>query len=264
MTRFERITDRIYRLKVPFMSVYTAVFLIKCKDSYVLVDAATTSEDALLIVDALKDAGVRSGQISHILITHAHGDHAGGLRYLCDMMPQAVVCAGSDYLRRKLSLDNFDLLSDGREISDGIFAVSLPGHSADSYGYLDKRDGTLISGDAVQLCGIGKYGTGLSSFEDYFATLDKIDAMKLDTLVCSHDYYPHGCTAEGEEIARYISDSESYARYICTEIDACVSRGLCDAVAICEIIKEKNRSVSPDMPQLQVSTVRAYLNKEKR
>ena len=84
MTRFERITDRIYRLKVPFMSVYTAVFLIKCEDGYVLVDAATTSEDALLIVDALKDAGVRSGQISHILITHAHGDHAGGLRYLCD------------------------------------------------------------------------------------------------------------------------------------------------------------------------------------
>ena len=263
MPCFERITDRIYRLKVPFMSVYTSVFMIRHNDGYALVDAATTSEDAILIADALREASAKVDQISHILITHAHGDHAGGLRYLCDKLPNAVVCAGSEYLRDKLSLERFERLYDGREICDGIVAVSLPGHSADSYGYLVTEDRCLLSGDAVQLCGIGKYGTGLSSFDDYFATLDRISNMQLDTLVCSHDYYPHGCKADGDEIAIYISDSEKYARYICREIDACISRGLGSADEICESIKKKNRLISVDMPQLQVSTVRAYLNKKR-
>ena len=177
MPRFEKITERIYRLKVPFESVYTAVFLIKCRDSYMLVDAATTSEDAGIILDALADASVELDLVSHILITHAHGDHAGGLRALRDAIPHAVVCAGSEYLRDRLSLDQFEALSDGDEICDGIVALSLKGHSADSYGYLDVESRCLVSGDAVQLCGIGRYGTGLSSFEDYLATLDKIDVM---------------------------------------------------------------------------------------
>ena len=92
MPRFEKITDRIYRLKVPFESVYTAVFLIKCKSGYMLVDAAATSEDARLILDAIREAQIDAEQISHILVTHAHGDHAGGLCVLRDALPKALVC----------------------------------------------------------------------------------------------------------------------------------------------------------------------------
>ena len=259
MPCFEKITDRIYRLKVPFESVYTAVFLIKYKSGYMLVDAATTSEDARLILDAVKEAGIDVEQISHILITHAHGDHAGGLRTLCDALPWAFVCAGSDYLRDRLSLERFDLLFDGQEISDGIVALFLSGHSADSYGFFDENSRCLISGDAVQLCGIGRYGTGLYSFDDYLATLKKLAEMDIDILVSSHDYYPHGAIAEGSDVFVYISDSERYARYIMNEVELCIRDSVCDAQVITERIREKNRAYDPRFPSLQTSTVRSYI-----
>ena len=263
MPRFEMITDRIYRLKVPFQSVYTAVFLIKCRDGCMLVDAATTSEDAVLILDAVKELGVDIGCVSHILITHAHGDHAGGLRALCDATPHAVVCAGSEYLCERYSLERFELLQDGAEIYDGITAISLSGHSPDSYGYFDVESGCLISGDGVQLCGIGRYGTGLSSFDDYLSTLDKIAGMQPSMLVCSHEYYPYGSIAVGDELKRYIADSIRYARYIIREIDECVLRGVTDAALICDHIREKNRQFDSKMPILQLSTVKAYINAKK-
>ena len=259
MPRFEKITDRIYRLKVPFESVYTAVFLIKCKSGYMLVDAAATSEDARLILDAIREAQIDAEQISHILVTHAHGDHAGGLCVLRDALPKALVCAGSHYLRERLSLERFALLSDGQEIAEGIVALSLSGHSADSCGFFDKDSRCLISGDAVQLCGIGRYGTGLYSFDAYLATLKKLAEMSIDILISSHDYYPHGAIAQGGEVGVYISDSERYARYIMSEVEQSVREGICDAQAITERIRDKNRADDSCVPLLQGSTVRSYM-----
>lgn len=263
MSCFEKLTDRIYRLKIPFENIYTAVFLIKHDGGFMLVDSAATSDDARIILDALKEASVTPESVSHILITHAHGDHAGGLCTLSEAMPLAVVCAGSDYLRRRLSLERFELVSDGQEICGGIVALSLSGHSADSFGYLDREYGVLISGDAVQLCGVGRYGTGLSLFDEYLRTLDKIDCMRLDMLICSHDYYPHGAIATREDIKEYIEDSRRYAQYIISEADSFVDRGIFDAIAVCERIRAKNTTLDPNIPPLQVSSVRAYLNTKK-
>ena len=42
---FERVIGRIYRLKIPFDTVYTSVFLVASESGAVLVDCATTSAD---------------------------------------------------------------------------------------------------------------------------------------------------------------------------------------------------------------------------
>ena len=74
----------IYRLKVPFENIYTSVFLIKAEDGDILVDCATTDQDVdEHIAPALQQLGTDISKVKKIVITHKHGDHAGGLGSLC-------------------------------------------------------------------------------------------------------------------------------------------------------------------------------------
>ena len=43
----------------------------------------------------------------------------------------------------------------------------------------------------------------------------------------------------------------------------CVLSGVTDAAFICDHIRNKNRELDPEIPSLQVSTVKAYLNTKK-
>lgn len=262
MPYFEQLTYRIFRLKVPFENIFTTVFLISYEDGYMLVDCATTAEDAEIILGAADSMGIDRNKITHILLTHAHGDHAGGLRHLMPKLPNATVCAGSRYAADRLGLERFLLLSDGQRVADGIDAVSLSGHSSDSVGYLDTESMTLITGDAVQLCGVGRYGCGVGDIDAYLATLEKIAGMKLDRIIVSHDYYPHGAVAEGrEDINRYLSDSRAYAEHILRECKANAEKGVVDSYAVCDLIRAKNAEADPSIPPLQVSTVAECMKK---
>ncbi len=263
--RFETLTDRIYRLKVPFENIYTAVFLIKTARGYMLVDCATTKDDVdTVIMPALDLINVKREEITHILITHPHGDHAGGLRHILPYMAEACVCAGSNFIKERLAPASFMCVSDGQQIDDGIMAVSLQGHCADMIGYLDTRTRTLISGDGLQEYGVGRYGCGLGSCDSYLCTLDKVAGMDIDTLIASHDYYPHGSTARGrEEISRYVNTCREYAIYIMRISDENTSRGITDEKIITDTIRENNTTVDPDIPPLQYSTVKNYISRHR-
>ena len=58
MSTFKKVSNYIYRLEVPFFTVYTSVFLVVTKDGMALVDSATTAEDVdEWIVPALAELG---------------------------------------------------------------------------------------------------------------------------------------------------------------------------------------------------------------
>ena len=85
MNAFERETDRIYRLKVPFEELYTSVFLIESERGAILMDCATTAEDVdSCILPALKQMGYAPSDIWAIVLSHRHSDHAGGLARLLE------------------------------------------------------------------------------------------------------------------------------------------------------------------------------------
>ena len=80
MSRFCKQTDGIYRLKIPFDTVYTSVFLIETDKDDILVDCASNARDVdEFIVPALENMGKKMADIKAIVLTHRHGDHAGGL-----------------------------------------------------------------------------------------------------------------------------------------------------------------------------------------
>ena len=93
---FIKDSERIYRLRVPFMSVYTSVFLAVAQGEVFLVDCATTESDVRdIIVPALERLGYSLPDVSALVLTHPHSDHAGGLdALLSPPAPQSGRSAG--------------------------------------------------------------------------------------------------------------------------------------------------------------------------
>lgn len=256
MIKFENITDDIMRLKVPFENIYTAVFLVKCNGGYVLIDAASGQHDAEeIIIPAIKEyAGL--DEIKYIFCTHLHGDHGGGIRFLLPFLNNAKVAAASKRAIELYGEEKVLTVSDGDDLL-GLKVVHLPGHSPDACGIMDARTNTFISGDAVQLYGITRYGCGVGMPGEYIRSLKRLLDMPIDTLVASHEYYPLGSVATGDGVHIYINeaifDFERISKF------AISNKELGDAVAITAAFMSEARKSEPDIPSLQSSTVRAIL-----
>lgn len=174
MTTFEQQIKDIWRLRVPFDTVYTSVFLIKTETDMILVDCATTADDVdTYIVPALSQLGISLQEVGTIVLTHRHTDHAGGLTRILDHAP------------------NIEVVSDIRTLCDKISTYPMAGHTADCIGVLDKRTGTLISGDGLQGAGVDKYRCSLKAPEAYLETLLRIDIdQDIQNILFSHAYEP--------------------------------------------------------------------------
>ena len=172
---FKKEIGEIYRLKVPFESVYTSVFLIKTPNANVLMDCATTESDVKQwIIPALSDAGLSMLDVNYLVVSHEHGDHAGGLQTLLELNPNLkVIKIGDD-----LCVDELEL-------------YELKGHTLSCVGILDKKTGTLISCDGLQGAGVGKYRCWYDSREEYLKTIKKIkDDQRINNVLFSHEYEP--------------------------------------------------------------------------
>ena len=172
--RFEKVIDGIYRLKVPFDTVYTSVFLVTSGSGAVLVDCATTDSDVDgYIIPALADMGYEAADIKAVVVTHNHGDHAGGLERILHHAP------------------DIEVIREARELFDGILTYPLYGHAKEMIGLLDARTGMLISGDGLQGAGVDKYRAYAEDKAAYHETLERIKKdVRIKNLIFSHAYEP--------------------------------------------------------------------------
>jgi glyoxylase-like metal-dependent hydrolase (beta-lactamase superfamily II) len=198
MSEFIKETGRIYRLKVPFMSVYTSVFLVKTENGAILVDCATTEDDVKdYIVPALKKLGYEITDINAIVITHSHSDHAGGLDTVTALAPDIKIVTGV------------------ADFGDGICTYPLAGHTEDFIGVFDANDGTLITGDGLQGAGIGMFRCSLETKSGYLETLEKIkNDTKVKALLFSHEYEPwyKNSMIGRENILNCLDDCKKYVK----------------------------------------------------
>lgn len=172
---FFREIGGIYRLKVPFENLYTSVFLIKTESGNALVDCATYASDVdEVIIPALNGLGVRAADIRYLILTHSHGDHAGGKERLLQYAPSLEVVQTADLI-----------------LPNGLTTYAMKGHTLDCIGVFDETSGTLISGDGLQGAGVGKYRCSLASREEYLKTIEKIEKDKnVKNVLFSHAYEP--------------------------------------------------------------------------
>ena len=88
----ETVAQNIYRLTMPYKDIYTTVLIIKSPYGAVLFDTATYREDVEnTILPALNDLGITGEELKYIVISHFHGDHAGGLQWVTEHFPDACI-----------------------------------------------------------------------------------------------------------------------------------------------------------------------------
>jgi glyoxylase-like metal-dependent hydrolase (beta-lactamase superfamily II) len=153
---------------------YPAVFPMNCylvreDDGLTLVDSTMSSPAA----DVARVAGELGLELRRIALTHAHGDHVGGVAGVREGFPGVAVSIGERDARLlagdtapvpgepqapakgwfvKVAWKPDQLLKAGDRIGS-LEVVPSPGHTPGHIAFLDVRDRTLIAGDAFQTRG---------------------------------------------------------------------------------------------------------------
>lgn len=198
---FEGVDEGLWRLRIPFEDLNTTVYLALCDSGAALIDAASDEGDIITyVLPALEKLDVPLEAIKQILLTHSHGDHAGGLTALHKQIPHAKVMSMTPF-----DVSGFVLLRDGDLIDGRLEVIHLPGHTEESCGYFDRKTKTLLSGDCLQLAGVGKYIHGINDGERYRSSVRRLMSMDIRRIVAAHEYEPLGSVAEGRAaVERYL------------------------------------------------------------
>lgn len=193
-----------------------SVYLIADGAECALIDAGAGMDDNTLYHNFL-ETGNDPHAVKYLLLTHAHGDHAGGLEGLKKHFPDAkiVTSPGEAYLLEKGSDAELGLalakekgaypkeysyrhmktdiiVSEGdilRLGSSQIKIYTAAGHTSESVLYLLDKDGKkyLFCGDYIFLRGIiGLINAPGSTLEGYRQSLPKIQNLAIDALLPGH------------------------------------------------------------------------------
>jgi glyoxylase-like metal-dependent hydrolase (beta-lactamase superfamily II) len=128
------------------LSQVSAYLLIR-GDEVGVVDLGTPGSETD-IETALKAAGKDWGAVKHIILTHQHQDHAGGLAGVGSLV-QATVYAGAADVEGIASEKPLKAIKDGDEVF-GLQILGTPGHTLGHVSVFDPSTGTLVAGDALR------------------------------------------------------------------------------------------------------------------
>lgn len=191
------------------------VYLLDGGDECALIDAGAGFDEEA-IVSQIKRHGVDLARVRYLLLTHAHFDHAGGAASLARRLKLQTV-AGAECAARlttgdkdaigltqaralglypaesRLAPCTIDIVvGDGESLRVGSIKVSAlftPGHSGDHFSFLAQGagDAMLFVGDALFAGGrIALQTLPDCRLEDCFATIRKLAALEVETLLPGH------------------------------------------------------------------------------
>lgn len=155
---------------------YGSVYVVDAAEPAIVDTGTGRNHD--LVLDALAELDIAPDDVRHVLLTHAHLDHAGGAGYLAEVCPNATVRlheAGAPHLADPERLvagtkeavgdqwafyadpspipeARVDSLVGGDEIDLGDRSLSVhhaPGHAPHQTTFFDPDDGVLFTGDAA-------------------------------------------------------------------------------------------------------------------
>ena len=157
---------------------YTAAYLIEAVEPALVETGPTTSGDA--VEAGLRELGIASGDLAHIVLTHIHLDHAGGIGRLAARFSRAQVWVhhrGAPHLAEPSRLvasatrlygpaqvdalfgpvepvppGRLRPLLDGDAISIGartLDVIETPGHASHQVALVDSDTGAVFVGDAL-------------------------------------------------------------------------------------------------------------------
>jgi len=162
--------------RIPLIGDWVNGFMLRDGDGQVtLIDMGVASSGPKVIA-ALRSIGSDPSEVTRLLLTHCHPDHAGGAAHVSRETgrPVDVHADDAEYVRtgtqpdsdpssrigrlfRRLPEPKMDKVTVGEELTEGqvvpfaggIRVVHTPGHSPGHASYLLEESGVLITGDAI-------------------------------------------------------------------------------------------------------------------
>jgi len=157
---------------------YTAAYLLAAEEPAIVETGPTTSAGP--VVAGLERLGIGPSDLAHIIVTHIHLDHAGGVGTLAERFPAATVWVherGGPHLADPTRLiasatriygpaqmsalfgpvepvpaGRLHVVRDGDRIGLGdrsLDVLATPGHASHQIGLVDSATGAVFTGDAL-------------------------------------------------------------------------------------------------------------------
>jgi len=151
--------------------------------------ASIDAPDADSILAALEEKG---WTLTHILITHHHGDHTAGNKRL-KVLTGCIIVGPKEEAR---SIPAIDVeVSEGDSVAVGNangLVIETPGHTRGHISYLFPEDGIVFVGDTLFSVGCGKLLEG--DAKTMWSSLSKLAKLPPETkLYCGHEYTDKNC-----------------------------------------------------------------------
>lgn len=194
--------------------------------------------DALPIIDYAKSSGLI---LRHILLTHHHADHIGGVAELINAFPACTVYGPKDAripLIHK-TVKAHDILKLGNH---AYHVLSNPGHTSTHISYYEPLQGWLFCGDTLFSAGCGRVFDG--TIEQLHNSLLMFKQLHPSTLVfCAHEY-----TRQNIKFAQTVEPNNQalndYANQLSTQSQHCT---LPSSIRTERLINPFLRTDSPDI-----------------
>jgi metallo-beta-lactamase class B len=217
----EDVVDRLMALPAPqpgqafdnlyfIASGWVTAWVLKTSEGLVLIDALNNSSEAKeLIEGGMVKLGLDPAQIKYIVVTHAHGDHYGGVSYLVDKYKARVIASEQDWRQMtqgplEFAYRGWDAppkrditVADGDRIDVGDTSITFyvtPGHTL---GTLSPMFNVRSDGRSHKVLLWGgtafNFGKDIPRLESYIAGTDRLARiarqMPIDVLVSNHAIY---------------------------------------------------------------------------
>ncbi|MBO3743449.1 MBL fold metallo-hydrolase [Actinoplanes flavus] len=132
------------RVDLSFVSVY---LLVRGKEVAV-VDTGTPGSETS-VEAGLKAAGLGWDSVRHVILTHQHQDHAGGLAAIAPLVGATLSAGAADVAAIDAAGKTLTPLKDGDEVF-GLQIIGTPGHTLGHVSIFEPGTGVLVTGDALR------------------------------------------------------------------------------------------------------------------
>ena len=133
-----QVFDNLYMLTTKANSAWA----VKTSDGIILIDTLYGYAAQDEIVDGLKKVGLDPADIKYIVVSHAHGDHDGSVKFLQDTYHPRIILAPKDWELSAREADPYrhDMdATDGQKLTLGDTTITIyftPGHTAGTLSFL--------------------------------------------------------------------------------------------------------------------------------